>query len=481
MFDKLWSKFVLQLNQKSPFFACLALFTKLVPDERIEIGLTGGRELRVNPDFLLALPDEQAFSYLLHQVMHLALQHGTRRLGRDHELWNIAADIIVNEMIVESTPWPTAPMTAWDNRFKAQSVEQVYAILAAEQMPDPVSGPGTPQDENTDDAAAENEQDGQDGGEEGQSNANEAGAADNKEDHNSSGQGSAEPGTEPPTSPDANAGSDKGSDKGSDTGSNKNESGSNQSDSNQGSRPPPHPLAKLYGSRADLAGDSSEPAQKNDDTRYWNDAVSQAQTVAATRQQGELPAAMHREFERIARSRVDWRRELWRFVSDRQSDFTEFENRHIHRGLYVEELRVDGLSVVVAIDTSGSVSADELGVFMKELDAMQKLHFDVNVVLYFCDAQAHGPFKLSGKTPPTQAPVGGGGTSFTPVFDAVNQLGLIEKPDCLIYFTDGFGDFPPSPPAFPVLWVLCRDGCEESDVPFGMTIRVPYGYHAIQR
>jgi len=99
MLDTLWSKFILQLNKENPFFACLALFTVLVPDDKIEYGVTDTKELRINPDFLLSESEEKAFSYLLHQVLHLALQHNFRSGGRKLEYWNIAADIVVNEII----------------------------------------------------------------------------------------------------------------------------------------------------------------------------------------------------------------------------------------------------------------------------------------------------------------------------------------------------------------------------------------------
>jgi predicted metal-dependent peptidase len=45
--------------------------------------------------------------------------------------------------------------------------------------------------------------------------------------------------------------------------------------------------------------------------------------------------------------------------------------------------------------------------------------------------------------------VGGGGTSFVPVFEEVHKLGF--KPDALVYLTDGYGTFGDAPD-YPVLW-----------------------------
>ena len=44
-----------------------------------------------------------------------------------------------------------------------------------------------------------------------------------------------------------------------------------------------------------------------------------------------------------------------------------------------------------------------------------------------------------------------------PVFDYVAKE-MQEKPDLLIYFTDGFGSAPPKAPPYPVMWVLTKGG-----------------------
>ena len=50
---------------------------------------------------------------------------------------------------------------------------------------------------------------------------------------------------------------------------------------------------------------------------------------------------------------------------------------------------------------------------------------------------------------------GFGGTSFRPVFDRIEQLREEEnlEPDCLIYFTDGCGEYPEKPPEYPVIFL----------------------------
>jgi predicted metal-dependent peptidase len=43
------------------------------------------------------------------------------------------------------------------------------------------------------------------------------------------------------------------------------------------------------------------------------------------------------------------------------------------------------------------------------------------------------------------------------VFDYVRTK-MREKPDLLLYFTDGYGTAPDRQPGYPVMWVLTKDG-----------------------
>lgn len=53
---------------------------------------------------------------------------------------------------------------------------------------------------------------------------------------------------------------------------------------------------------------------------------------------------------------VDWRTRLWRYLVSIPNDFDGWDRRHLHRGMYLETLHGDSLSVLVCIDTSGSIN-----------------------------------------------------------------------------------------------------------------------------
>jgi len=65
------------------------------------------------------------------------------------------------------------------------------------------------------------------------------------------------------------------------------------------------------------------------------------------------------------------------------------------------------------------------------------------------------------------APVGGGGTSFVPLFKWIEEQGI--EPEVVIVLTDMYGDFPREAPEYPVIWASTSEGIV---APFGETIEI---------
>ena len=128
-FANLISASVLRLRLKSPFFGTLAMFAKFVASETIPTAATDGRDIFFNPDFLASLPTNQQDGLMLHEVLHAALLHPLRLGVRDARLWNIAADIVVNGMIMGLSGCELPPGALRDRELEHFSVEEVYALL----------------------------------------------------------------------------------------------------------------------------------------------------------------------------------------------------------------------------------------------------------------------------------------------------------------------------------------------------------------
>lgn len=123
------SAVLLRLRMRAPFFATLALFAQIGPSHAVETAATDGRSVWVNPDYLQTLPPPHQELLLLHNVLHAALLHVSRRGERDPRLWNIACDIVVNGICAQIEGLPLGHTALRDRRLEQLSVEEVYELL----------------------------------------------------------------------------------------------------------------------------------------------------------------------------------------------------------------------------------------------------------------------------------------------------------------------------------------------------------------
>jgi predicted metal-dependent peptidase len=119
---------LLRITNKSAFFAALALHAHLEASEEIPTAATDGSTVYVNPAFWESLTAGEQDGVLLHEVLHAALLHVSRRAGRDPKLWNVAADIVVNGIIVKEG-WALPENRIRDTRSEHLAVEEAYEKL----------------------------------------------------------------------------------------------------------------------------------------------------------------------------------------------------------------------------------------------------------------------------------------------------------------------------------------------------------------
>lgn len=207
--------------------------------------------------------------------------------------------------------------------------------------------------------------------------------------------------------------------------------------------------------------------------QHWRAALQQAGAVARRIYKGFGRHGLDgvREFASATSAQVAWRELLWQFMVATPYDFGGFDRRFIHRKMYLEDVVGESVDVAICLDTSASIGDRELSAFSSEVQGILDAYPQIRGTLFFADANLYGPheFNLASGIP---APKGGGGTSFVPFFDWVHQQELSGSQPLCIYFTDGFGAFPPSPPTSPVLWVVMPGGLQTPDFPFGEVARM---------
>jgi predicted metal-dependent peptidase len=215
---------------------------------------------------------------------------------------------------------------------------------------------------------------------------------------------------------------------------------------------------------------SGSPSVLSQSQAEWDMAVAQAQQVAKLR--GELPAGLARLVEGVLQPKTDWRDLLRAFLSQQAcNDYSWFppNRRFLHTGLFLPALRSEELGdIVLAIDTSGSIGAEELARFAAETQVILE-SFDCRLAVLYHDSRVQhvqrwesrdGLLKLE--------PVGGGGTNHCCVFEWIEERA--ESPRCVICLTDLETRFPSKSPALPVLWAVT--GTCKTNPPFGIRVHI---------
>jgi Putative metallopeptidase domain len=116
-----------------PFFGTLLFRLGAQARSSIATMATDGVSLYFNPQFVETLSAAEIAGTLAHEVMHPALQHHTRRGGRNPRRWNMACDYAINPMLLDAGL--TLPKDVLlDNRFRGMSAERIYNLLEEEEQ-----------------------------------------------------------------------------------------------------------------------------------------------------------------------------------------------------------------------------------------------------------------------------------------------------------------------------------------------------------
>ena len=177
------------------------------------------------------------------------------------------------------------------------------------------------------------------------------------------------------------------------------------------------------------------------------------------RQHGKLPAGMKDIIDALLEPKIDWRDKLRRTV---QGEIPEdFSYRRPNRrllmdtGVYLPTVhKVSAPNVYIGLDTSGSVSVEELEMFLSEIKAIQAECKPESITICEIDTELQnirtfGPDDDLNKYEIT----GRGGTEMRPFFDYINEK--VDDPNpTVILFSDmyfGWHDLPE--PDYDVLFI----------------------------
>ena len=164
--------------------------------------------------------------------------------------------------------------------------------------------------------------------------------------------------------------------------------------------------------------------------------------------------------EQIEAAKFDWRGYIRRFTGISTKVFTKKIRRKENRrfsdnpGLKIKMKQ----HMLLAIDTSGSVSDSELKEFMNEIHHIYKAGVDITIVQ--CDTKIHSIKPYTGKHEMNIH--GRGGTEFDPVLEYYNEN--LKKYASLVYYSYCDSDSSLKPKGN-ILWFLSEQSYMNNDLP----------------
>jgi len=185
---------------------------------------------------------------------------------------------------------------------------------------------------------------------------------------------------------------------------------------------------------------------------------------------GKLPSHIERKMTEYLKPKISWERLLANWVDTKARDNYTWMKKNLRiKNYYFPALYSEDLgTIVVAIDTSGSINDELYNRFCSEINGLRE-KYKFECILISCDSDIKSVKRFSKyQTLDFSSVNGGGGTRFSPVFNWVqkNAKGVVG----LIYFTDLYcSDFPSFKPRYDTVWV--NYGSERyHSPPFGKVI-----------
>jgi len=219
-------------------------------------------------------------------------------------------------------------------------------------------------------------------------------------------------------------------------------------------------------------GLSPAQAEAERNPQEWDDAVMSA--MQSARAAGRLPGNMERIFKLNMEVPTPWQDLMMISVSQgigrEGHSWAHLDGEFAIRGIgFPSRVRHGCNCAVVVADTSGSINQQTMNMFMSNIAVILSQVHPKELWFCDCDTQIYNWGLLDNVYDLESKVRGGGGTSFHPPFQKVEEEGL--TPEILIYFTDleCWGAFPDDP-GYPVIWACI---IPEVSAPYGTTIYVP--------
>lgn len=373
---------------KHPFWGNLATRLKLVEaSDWCSTAATDGRHFYYSTEFINKLDDEELVFLFGHEVGHCVYNHMGRRGDRRADVWNMAGDYLINDMLIENNVGRkiTKVDILWDPKYRGMTSDEIYAKLMEGAI--------------TIKMTLDMHMDGS--GEEGE----------------------------------GKDGDGKGSD-----------------------------------GKSKSSGIKIDPETAKQIQDELKDAVLQSAQAAGA---GNTPTGIRRLIQQFTAPKMAWQ-DLLRIQleSSLKSNYSFMRpsRKGWHTGAVLPGMLPDEqLDVVIALDTSGSISEDMVRDFLSEVKGMMDMYNSYNIQVFTFDTEVYNLQVFTednGSELSEYNILGGGGTDFDVCYNFMKDEGI--EPKQFIMFTDGypFGSWG-DPDYCDSIFVV--HGNDTIEAPFGVT------------
>jgi predicted metal-dependent peptidase len=388
-----------KLIRNHPFFAILAFGADYIEAPWCKTMATDGKNIFWGRKFVDSITEKELMGVIAHEVLHMAWLHPLRLGKRNHKIWNIACDVVINETVLETKlalPKGGVYGPQYD-KYKNWSANAVYEDLMKNAVEIKISFP----------------------------------------------------------SPD----------------------GQGDGEDDQGDEP-------TWGGIIVPMDGSGKPLTKDQISEIEEEMkIAVKQAAQAAKMRGKLPGSLEGLIEAVGKPKINWKEYIQNWVTGHHPDDFSWNrpNRKMFANykIYMPRLKLNGAGHgVLSIDTSGSVSDNELREYVREIAGVIELCNPDKLTIIQHDAVITDVREWhSGEDFKNLHIKGRGGTCIQPSFQMAAGIaqpgfaGLDDPIDWMVCFTDmGICDYPSKAeaPDFPVLW--CATGPDNA--PFGTYLAI---------
>jgi predicted metal-dependent peptidase len=472
-----------RMMMRLPYLMVLYYSMTVFETDEIPTLCVNGTSMWVNPKFWNQLSREQKLTACVHEVFHKLCLHTTRRGARDPYIYNEAGDHYINNrlkamglvplenLVIDGQPWswlcdPKYADAKW-------TTEAIYDDIVKEREQNEPKDSEEPGEED-----GESEGDGE-GEEQGGTGGDGAGDDGDPQPQPGGSRVSGQPGkagaggTGNPAQDPGAVGSGDGAAEGTDGQPSPvappRRVGSEESERRLG---PMRDLRDL-GTGPDGEDDGSGVNVKDFEEEVKRE-LKEAEQAAKVK--GNVPGWLERIVGKAFHAKVNWWDTLYEHLkgmSKADYSWRRWSKReYVKTGCIAPDMYQPSMGgILKMIDTSGSVSGRELGLYDKHMvDVIDQVKPKWVAIAYW-DTMLHRLDKFERYEYDLDVsmlkPVGGGGTDFTRWQDVLDELE--EQPDVVLAYTDMCATFPAQELSVPTVW-LSTSSVDEA--PFGTVINI---------